>query len=243
MGKYAVLSDIHGNIQAWEEVCRDLSGQRIEGVILLGDLIDYGMQSNEVVSYIRNEFRYPIVCSVWGNHEKAILTEDYTGFSSQRGIDSAKNTAAHLTQDTKKYLESACMKSGKAEFELGRIRCLAVHGSLEEPYWKAIGPDNVRGEYAGYDVVFSGHSHYSHVFTKFYPSAQKRLRNRKAVLFVNPGSVGQPRNQNPHAQYAVFDSATRSVELRAVLYDVKEAMEQYNGSVDIFYRDRLREGV
>ena len=125
----------------------------------------------------------------------------------------------------------------------GGRKALAVHGSLEDRYWKAVGPENVRGDYSSYDVVFSGHSHYTHMFTRFYDHADPERRNKHAVLFINPGSVGQPRNHNPAAQYALLDIRTMTVVLRAVPYDVEAAMASYDGSVDDFYRARLKTGV
>lgn len=76
MSKYAILSDIHGNLFALKEVSNDLINQDIDSIILLGDLIDYGMQSNEVVEFIREKFSSKIICNIWGNHEKAILKND-----------------------------------------------------------------------------------------------------------------------------------------------------------------------
>ena len=77
---YAVLADIHGNMHAFKKVLDDMKMFDIQGVILLGNLIDYGLQSNEVVGYIRDELGYRIVCNIWGNHERAIMLEDFSGF-------------------------------------------------------------------------------------------------------------------------------------------------------------------
>ena len=68
MAGYAILSDIHGNLYALEAVIKDMADFDIEGVILLGDLIDYGMQSNEVVQYLHDRVRYKLLCKIWGNH-------------------------------------------------------------------------------------------------------------------------------------------------------------------------------
>ena len=133
-------------------------------------------------------------------------------------------------------------KEGTFEFELYGRHCLAVHASKENRFWKAISPDNVRGDYYNLDIVFSGHSHYSHVFTKFYDADDSIRRNKHAVTFINPGSVGQPRNHNPAAQYALLDN-NLNVCLRCIPYDVEKAMELYDGKIDIFYRDRLKNGV
>ncbi len=240
---YAVLSDIHGNLFALEQIVKDMKQFDIEGIILLGDLIDYGMQSNEVVEYIRSEWQDQIICNIWGNHERAILTPDFGRFSSQRGVDSAKHTAAQLSQAAKDYLNDKLVREGIFAFELEGKKMLAVHGSLEDHYWKAIGPENVRGDYSEYDIVFSGHSHYTHMFSKFYEADDPSRRNKHAVLFINPGSVGQPRNHNPAAQYALLDMKTLAVNLRAVEYDIPAAMALFDGSVDDFYRIRLENGI
>lgn len=243
MAKYAILSDIHGNLQALQEVHRDLKQFDICGVILLGDMIDYGMQSNEVVDYLQTEMSNNIICNIWGNHERAILLSDFTGFSSQRGVDSAKYTASILQKKIKRYLETELNSKGFYEFTLDGKNCLAVHGSMEDPFWKSIFPDNVHGDYIDYDLVFSGHSHCSHLFTKFYETDNQKLRNKHAVMFINPGSVGQPRNHHPEAQYIILDSKTMSVDIRGVIYDIDKTISYFNQSIDSFYWKRLRDGV
>ena len=240
---YAVLSDIHGNMFALDAVVMDMAKFPVDGIILLGDIIDYGMQSNEVTEYIRANWFGKIICNIWGNHERAILTGDFDGFSSERGVRCAKHTASLLSEKTVEYLNAELVRDGIFEFELKGRKLLAVHGSLEDRYWKAIAPDNLRGDYRDYDIVLSGHSHYSHFFTKFYESDDPDRRDKHAVTFINPGSVGQPRNHNPAAQYALLDVDRMSVDMRAVSYDVDAAMSTYDGSVDDFYRARLKFGV
>ncbi len=240
---YAILSDIHGNKYALDAVAQDMERFSPDGIILLGDIIDYGMQSNEVTDYIRSNWQEKIICNIWGNHEKAILTGDFNGFSSERGVQCAKHTASLLSEKTVEYLNSELIHDGFFEFALCDKKILAVHGSLEDRYWKDIIPDNLRGEYKDYDVVVSGHSHYSHMFTKFYEADDPERRNKHAVMFINPGSVGQPRNHNPAAQYVLLNTDTMAVNMRAVSYDVDKAMASYDGSVDDFYRARLEVGV
>ena len=243
MSRYAILSDIHGNLFALTEVIKDLNDQNIDSIILLGDLIDYGMQSNEVIEYVKDNFSQKIICNIWGNHEKAILTKDFSHFSSKRGVDSAKFTESQLTAESKEYLEKELNHEGKYEFEIDNKKVLAVHGSLNDFYWKAIFPDNLNGNYLDYDIVLSGHSHYPHVFQHFYEADNPDMRNKKSVLFVNPGSVGQPRNHNPNAQYAILDMDSMGVELKSVKYPKDRAMALYEGSVDDFYRLRLDNGI
>lgn len=243
MENYAILSDIHGNLQALQAVHNDMKQLEISGLILLGDLVDYGMQSNEVISYLRQEMVYPIICNLWGNHERAILLGDYSRFSSQRGVESAQYTASILTGQSKDYLDAALDHKGMTEFFIHRKKCLAVHGSANDPYWRSICPDELSGDYSEYDIVFSGHSHCSHAFTKFYDADDPAMRNKHAVLFVNPGSVGQPRNHHPEAQYALLKLPEQSVYLRSVPYDIKAAQAYYHGKRDDFYRSRLSYGI
>lgn len=243
MYMYAVLSDIHGNMFALEKVAEDMKSYDISGVILLGDLIDYGMESNEVLDYIQTNFDDMVICSIWGNHEKSILTSDFEGFSSKRGVESAKYTSLVLKRESIEYIKNNSACEGFQELEVSNCKILAIHGSLDDYYWKSILPDNVRGDYSMYDVVLSGHSHKSHMFFKSYEIYDPIMRNRHITYFINPGSVGQPRNHNPAAQYAIVDFETMSVNLRAVKYDVESAMALYDGSVDDFYKKRLEYGV
>jgi putative phosphoesterase len=241
MSRYAILSDIHGNLFALKSVINDF--KYIDSIILLGDLIDYGMQSNEVIKYINDNLSSKVICNIWGNHEKAILTEDFNHFSSKRGVESAKFTKSQLNDISMDYLNNDLTPTGKYEFEIDGKTVLAIHGSLNDYYWKAIFPDELNGDYLEYDIVLSGHSHYPHVFQKFYDIDNPEMRNKKSVLFVNPGSVGQPRNHNPNAQYAILDSETMSVMLKSVKYPKEEAMSLYDGSVDDFYKKRLYNGI
>ena len=219
--KYLILSDIHGNVSAFDSVYEDCKNECFRGVILLGDLIDYGMRSNDIIKKIDSlgTKEWSIVINIWGNHEKLVVDKDLERLSSDRGRVIAGYTAKNLSTASLEYINSRMNKSRIQEFEINGLKCLAVHGSLEDNYWKAIGPEELRGDYCGYDIVLSGHSHYSHCFTHFYQVDNPELRNKKAVMFINPGSVGQPRNQNPYAQYAVLTLPSKSMA-RPVLQGV-----------------------
>ena len=245
--KYLIISDIHGNVSAFDAVMADCINEVFSGVILLGDCIDYGMRSNEIIQRLieleESEWKGKLIVNIWGNHEKLVVDKDLERLSSERGRDIAEYTAKQLSEESLDYINNAMIKSGLQDFSINGLYCLAVHGSLEDCYWKAIEPENLRGDYCKYDIVFGGHSHYSHCFTHFYPFYDKELRNKKAVMFVNPGSIGQPRNQNPCAQYAVLSLPSKRVELRAVEYDVKYEQALYPPEIDEFYKIRLTRGI
>lgn len=244
---YLILSDIHGNMSAFNAVMADCEDEQFNGIVLLGDLIDYGMRSNEIVQKLieleKGDWKDKIIVNIWGNHEKLVVDKDLERLSSDRGRVMARYTAKQLSADSVYYINNSMNRAGIQDFGIGELRCLAVHGSLEDNYWKAISPENLHGEYAYYDVVFGGHSHYSHCFTHFYPIENTELRNKKAVIFINPGSVGQPRNQNPYAQYAVIRLPSKRVELRTVEYDVAYEQSLYPDEIDPFYKNRLTRGV
>ena len=170
--KYLILSDIHGNVSAFEAVLSDCKNEDFDGVIILGDCIDYGMRSNEIIQKLitlgESEWKDKILINIWGNHEKLVVDKDLERLSTDRGRVMAQYTARQLSEKSVEYINTAMNKTGIQEFDLCGLKCLAVHGSLDEIYWKAIGPENLRGDYHEYDIVLGGHSHYSHCFTHFY---------------------------------------------------------------------------
>lgn len=240
--KVAILSDIHGNLAAMETVAGYLQAHPVSGLLLLGDLIDYGMHSNEVVELIR-ALPYPVLCNLRGNHEQAILTEEYARFSSERGRDCAKYTRSVLSEGTWAYLRQEMSGGGMREFTLEGKPCLAVHGSLADVYWKSISPGQDLSAYKGYDYVFSGHSHLPHFFEVFHPVEDPANRNKKKTVFLNPGSVGQPRNLNPMAQFALLDTESGEVHMVRLPYDIAGEQKAYTGQVDEFYKVRLERGL
>ena len=235
--KLLIFSDIHGNNSSLYELMKYNYNQ----YILLGDLIDYGPHSNPVIELIKKHFPNP-VCNIRGNHEQAVLTDDYSHFSSQRGVESAKYTKSILTDASWDYIKNE-MTEGMKEFCLDGKSCLAVHGSLEDIYWKAIKPGQNLEAYKKYDIVFSGHSHLPHFFEVFYEADDPKRRNKKKTIFINPGSVGQPRNHNNMAQFAVYDTETEEISMMKVPYDIKAEQSAFNGQVDEFYKERLEYGV
>ena len=207
--KYLILSDIHGNISAFNSILAECKEENFAGIILLGDCIDYGMRSNETISMLQEllagTWKDKVLVNIWGNHEQLLVEKNLERLSSDRGREIAKYTADHMTSNSLTYINEVMNHSGKALFTMNGFKCLAVHGSLEDYYWKAISPDNVR--------------------------------------FINSGSVGQPRNQNPCAQYAVLSLPSKRVELRCVPYDVEFEQSLFPDSVDAFYKTRLTKGI
>lgn len=241
--KTFIMSDLHGNLAAFRAVCdaiQNTSG--VEACILLGDLIDYGMHSNEIIKELQ-ALPFQVLCNIWGNHEQAVMTDCYSRFSSERGRRCARYTKSVLTPESLRYMAEEMSSSGCYEFEVNGKRCLAVHGSMEDPYWLGLRPEHELPGYDRYDYVFSGHTHLPHFFDRYYKTEDVRMRNRKRTVFINPGSVGQPRNHNNYAQYALFDFEKEDVIFQKVCYNIGQEQQAYHGEVDEFYKKRLELGI
>ena len=238
-----IISDIHGNQQAFEATLKKAQQCcRIDACIFLGDMIDYGMHSNEVI-HIARCLELPILCNLRGNHEDAIINEDYSRFSTDRGRKSAQYTRSILSKGAWEYIINEMHGSGMSRFEMDGKKCLAVHGCLTDEYWASITADVDPNDYSEYDYVFSGHSHCPHFFEKYVASGNIKTRNQKKIVFINPGSVGQPRNINAMAQYVLLDTVTEEVIMGKVSYDISREQKSYDGQIDDFYKERMRIGI
>lgn len=240
--KILIMADIHGNEEALRSALSHAEQSHIDRLMLLGDVIDYGPHSNEVIQ-ILSDMGMPVICNIRGNHEQAVLDEEYARFSSERGRGSARYTRGILSEASWDYIRNIMAPGGRAEFVVDGKKCLAIHGSLRDEYWKSICPEDDLEEYREYDYVFSGHSHLPHWFARYFSVDDPNTRNKKKTVFLNPGSVGQPRNLNPRAQFAVWDTETDEVTMASMPYDIKKEQAAFTQAVDPFYRDRLARGV
>ena len=236
-----ILSDIHGNLNALQAVKTAVQSNKIDACALLGDVIDYGMHSNEVIKEIQ-QLPYKILCNIRGNHEEAVISNNYDRFSSERGRDCAKYTRSKLNNNSWQYINNMCL-GGKNEFNIDGKLFLAVHGSLKDNFWTSISVNDDLSEYKNYDYVLSGHSHLPHFFEKYSTCDNPSKRNKKKTIFINPGSVGQPRNHNSMAQYAILNTTTEEIEFKKIMYDIENEQLAYHGQVDEFYKLRLKEGI
>lgn len=249
MNKLIVLSDVHGNLSALKAVINDFRTKyHPDSLLLLGDLIDYGMRSNEVIGEIQSlEKQYAVLCNLWGNHEGAVINPEQhlSRFSSDRGRSMLAYTRKTLSAESIAYLQKSMDWSGQKILMSGNKKILCVHGDLTNPYWGKMEGANLASDtdYAAYDYVFSGHTHIPFHLELFYEADSPELRNRKKTVFLNPGSVGQPRNHNPRAQYLYVNLAEETYHHNSVEYNVTEEQSFYTEETDRFYRDRLSKGI
>lgn len=245
--KIIILSDIHGNLSALNAVVEDFDrkGYNPDAIAILGDNINYGMRPNEVIEELEGiADRYNIIINIFGNHEKALFDGDTTHFSTERGKQVLAISRSMLSEESLNYLKQL-NHDGMIEHEFCGKRMLFVHGDIKDPYWGKLNDTTVGDErYAKYDYVISGHSHVPHLMEKFFKSDNPEFRNKKRTIFLNPGSVGQPRNHNPRAQYLYLDLNTETFHFNSVPYDIEKERALFNGKeIDLFYSERLIRGV
>lgn len=240
--KYAILSDIHANVTALKEVLSFINLKyHTEEVkfILLGDFINYGPRPNETIKILRS---LNILCSVNGNHEISILTGEVSRFASQRGIDSLKFTSSILNRDSMEFISSN--KNGTLDIVIDSKKVLLVHGDLTDIYWGKMTKSEMEKDiYSPYDYVLSGHTHIPHLVEFFYPTELPGSRFKKKTIFINPGSVGQPRNHNSFAQFCLLDISLEAFYFEKVSYNIDLEKSYYSDEFDPFYKDRLDTGI
>ncbi len=218
--KHAVISDVHGNLEALTAVLEDIDSQGVTDIVCLGDLVGYGADPNECVSKIRSRAR----TSVAGNHDHAAVGKLGLEFFNSAARRAATWTERVLTGENKRYLSELPLT-----FEM-KEGALLVHSSPSSPgQWAYIfHPGQAAGEFHSFaqTVCFFGHTHQPAVYTDnagFHcGDALGEFRMGAGTRYlVNVGSVGQPRDGNPKAAYCIFDSEDLVLSLRRVEYDVE----------------------
>lgn len=236
MAKALVISDVHGNLAALRSVLESARGW--DELVVLGDLVDYGPRPADVIDLIRSYSPR----AVMGNHDNAAafrvdcMCGEETHWVSVWFRENV--TLRLLDKDDLAYLASL---PNRLELD-GALRALAVHGSPSSPLYGYLYPwlsdDQASSMLSepglrlssiplnrspsgaprpAYDLYLVGHTHY-----QLY-----RVVRGRAV--VNPGSVGQPRDGDPRASYAVVDLDGGAVELRRVRYNVDEVLRDLEG--------------
>jgi diadenosine tetraphosphatase ApaH/serine/threonine PP2A family protein phosphatase len=219
--RYALIADIHANLTAYTAVLDDIKLKGgVEEIWCLGDVVGYGPDPHQCIELLR---QYNHVC-VAGNHDWAAIGKlDTSNFNPDAAV-ACRWTAQQLTPEDVKYLESLPLVIQKGDFTL-------VHGSPREPIWEYLmSTSGAKENFAYFQSPFClvGHSHVPLAFRygddgvcsfgSFSPYAGLILGRSR--LIINPGGVGQPRDGDPRASYAIYDSERKMVRLYRVPYDI-----------------------
>ncbi len=214
--KYALISDVHANLEALEAVMSEIESMKIEHILCLGDAIGYGANPEECAQIIREKCD---IC-LMGNHEAAVIGNLDISYFTQYAKDAALWTRNHISESTLHWANNLPLISNMHNFTL-------IHGSLYQPemfnYVQTIADAEFNFKVMETDILFLGHSHQPLAFFNTEPMTytlgpEIELDNSDKVI-VNIGSVGQPRDENPLSCFAVYDSEENIVELIRVEYD------------------------
>ncbi len=250
--KRALISDIHGNLEALDAVISHVKDQSIDEIICLGDIIGYGP---DPVSCLDRVIEY-CGLTILGNHDQAAIFDP-------EGFNPVALKAIYWTRDQlEKNSEDVEISNRRWDFigELPRRHdegeYLFVHGSPRDPTNEYVFPEHIyetermemlmrRSE----KYCFQGHTHIPGIFTesgKFMSPEQVdqlvRLDNEK--LMINIGSVGQPRDDNRNACYVVLDTEEKTVQFHRVPYDYTITQQKIYDIPDLdnMLGDRLTRG-
>ncbi len=218
--RYAILADIHGNLTAFQAVLDDATKQGgFDEIWCLGDIVGYGPEPHQCIELLRS-FKHLCVA---GNHDWAAIGNMDTSDFNPAAAQACQWTAKQLTGDDIAYLTALPLTIVQDDFTL-------AHGSPREPIWEYLLSVELAIENLDYFTTtycLIGHSHVPLVFEQIeHGMAYRvlahgmRIELGKNRLILNPGGVGQPRDGDPRAAYAIYDSEEQVVSHYRVEYDI-----------------------
>ncbi len=217
----AILADIHSNLAAFRAVLEDLQGRgAVDRIWCLGDTVGYGPNPRECIALLRE---HDHLC-VAGNHDWAAVGNIDTSYFNPDAAAASQWTTEHLTGDDIDYLRGLPLTLCEGDFTL-------VHGSPREPIWEYVistrsAEDNFGHFQTRYCLI--GHSHAPLVFelgrdgmcqSRQFPGVLPLDGDRKRLI-INSGSVGQPRDGDPRASYAILDTEVAAIQHYRIVYDI-----------------------
>lgn len=232
--KYAIISDIHSNLEALMQAFEIIDARSVDEIICLGDIVGYGANPNECIHLVRQ--RCSIV--IKGNHDEAVLNPNIT----QRFTDNARAaifwTLKHISEEHVAYLQTLPLTAKKNDL-------LFVHASPSLPdQWMYI-LEEATAQYAlqsfSEPICFHGHTHAPMIFS---PNGQEQSIIRGQRYLVNVGSIGQPRDQIADLSFGIFDTESWTYENIRSPYDIETAVQKIlDSGLPPRLGYRLRSGV
>jgi predicted phosphodiesterase len=240
--RLAILSDIHGNLEAFQAVLADIERQKTDRIVCLGDMIGYGPDPEKVIRSVQS-----LQCeAVLGNHEAALISAKARSWMNFQARENSLQTEQMLSEESVSYCRSLprFRDSGNAWFVHGfpLDSILAYLFNIPDKRIEKLFADSPAS------LFFVGHTHTLQIVTQQHgcifrsPLAEGVIdldKNRKYI--INVGSVGQPRDGNNCAKYLIWDTAAWKLDVRFVPYDVEQTIRKIQalGFPEI-YAERLR---
>ncbi len=218
--KYAIIADIHGNLEALQVVLEDIRAQNVTHIVCLGDIVGYNANPKECLQIIRD---MNIPC-VKGNHDDLCSTNNELEGFNPHAADAVHWTRDQLNDEEKQWLRDLKYTRMAANFTM-------VHATLDAPdRWQYVFDKLAAAASFPYQLTqmcFFGHTHVPVAFmrdtvvrggtySKFKVDPAKKY-------FINVGAVGQPRDNNPKSAYVIYDMDAATIELRRLEYDIAAA--------------------
>jgi predicted phosphodiesterase len=225
--RLAVISDIHGNTDAFVRVLADADLSCVDEMVCLGDVIGYGPEPNEAIRLIR-ERNIP---TVMGNHELGVVRRDYLNLLNPIACQSLLITIKMLSGESLNFVNGL-------ETSLVSYNSRFVHGfPPDSPTIYMFEPDEegmcgAFGKY-GERLCFAGHTHGlefieydgNSVFCSHLKKGPTTLCRDKRYI-INAGSVGQPRDGDNHAKYLIWDTSNDTIEVKYIPYDIDSVVNK-----------------
>jgi predicted phosphodiesterase len=218
--KYAIIADIHGNIDAFQVALEDIRAQQATHIVCLGDVVGYNARPRECLQIVRD---MGIPC-VKGNHDEYCSSEDHLEGFNPHAADAVHWTRNQLTDEDKKWLRELKYSRMAANFTM-------VHATLDAPERWGYVFDKLAAAasfpYQTTQMCFFGHTHVPVAFmrdTVVRGGTYSKFKIDPAKkYFINVGAIGQPRDNNPKLAYVIYDMDAATIELRRLDYDIAAA--------------------
>jgi len=242
--RYAIVADIHANLAAFRAVLDDLEHRGgADELWCLGDTVGYGPDPQACLELLQKQQH----CCVAGNHDWAVVEKVDTANLNPLAATAARWTAARLNAEEKEYLANLPSAVEKGDFTL-------VHGSPREPIWEYVNSASIARENLHlFPTRFClvGHTHVPMIFkeegddctgSRFQPEIKLVLGESR--LIINPGGVGQPRDGDPRASYAIYDTDPGVIRIFRIPYDIEATQTRMlQAGLPIHLVTRLNLGV
>jgi len=228
--RYAIFSDIHGNLPAWEQVLADIRQSSVDVLICLGDVVGYGPKPQEVLDGIRAVTDHFVL----GNHDAAAAGIIDPSIFNEHAHSVILWTRNALNEESLNFLKEVPLKLEASDL-------LFVHAEVAEPgrfgYIQNEADASESFAVKKHFVTFVGHTHHPECFERFSTGAVRKLGDEDRELnashryIINVGSVGEPRNPDDiRARYVIYDDVTRQVSFRKIDFDAKIYRDQLNAT-------------
>lgn len=221
--KYAILGDIHANIEALEAVVEDARKRGVTDFVSVGDVVGYNASPSECIGMVRE-----LECmTVRGNHDHYCSYNESLDDFQPLAASVIAWTRRQLTEGDGAWLRDLPLKSNKGGFTL-------VHSTLDMPERWGYVFDSLAAEanfsYQMTTLCFHGHTHVPMIYEKRRDIMRIEPCKMKLALgakyFINVGSVGQPRDGDPRSAYVIYCAKSREIEFIRVHYDLVTAMDK-----------------